>query len=352
MDKQDKTGTEIEDEIERQPMIGEEEARALLKEEKRLAELEYDNAHKRNKKALIIVIVVAVVLCLLGAVFAAIMANRGGDEKQEDQDSSATVPAEDDKPAEGSEEAPKDNDGVVKATVTKVEAALKSYLNEGEEWFVFEDEDSTRPLYQSSTMKAATSLNRSFGFIGNSTKEYGDEDFEEVWAKIGDGKLEEAVRKVLADDGFVEVGQDWNPVPEMINYETGVICTGIGSGLPLYFGCGHISWLDAEKVNLINALAEAYNAKEGHFVGSLDAEVANIKDSEVKPYQTISANLFGAAGLFYRTSPEAEWKFFMGTQSVLACDDYDTEELRNAYAGEVCYDTEKNEDSVVTATEK
>lgn len=49
----------------------------------------------------------------------------------------------------------------------------------------------------------------------------------------------------------------------------------------------------------------------------------------------------GAALLFYQT-PDGTWKFFTGTQNILPCDNYNTDEIRKAYAGETC-----GEDQVV-----
>ena len=73
----------------------------------------------------------------------------------------------------------------------------------------------------------------------------------------------------------------------------------------------------------------------------------NIKDSQYTPYQTLRISVGGAAGLFYRTSPEAKWQFFTGTQAVLDCSDYNTEDLKKAYLGEPCYNYNTQTDSTV-----
>lgn len=45
----------------------------------------------------------------------------------------------------------------------------------------------------------------------------------------------------------------------------------------------------------------------------------------------------GFAGLFYKT-PGSDWRFFMGTQSVLSCDKYIDDDVKKSFAGDVCFD--------------
>ena len=54
----------------------------------------------------------------------------------------------------------------------------------------------------------------------------------------------------------------------------------------------------------------------------------------------------GFAGLFYQKENEV-WHYWTGTQSVIPCRDYDTEELQKAFVGDACYDLTTEEDSVV-----
>lgn len=64
-------------------------------------------------------------------------------------------------------------------------------------------------------------------------------------------------------------------------------------------------------------------------------------DSGVNGYKHASANVLtgsGASALFYQT-PGQEWKYFMSTQGALSCTEYDTSELKKAFAGTECSDT-------------
>lgn len=81
----DAAGRQVQENLAKQAPISEDEAKRLLTEEKRLAEIEYKNAQGKGKKTLMIVLVVAAVLCVLGGAFAIAMANRGDEEKKDDQ---------------------------------------------------------------------------------------------------------------------------------------------------------------------------------------------------------------------------------------------------------------------------
>ena len=106
-------------------------------------------------------------------------------------------------------------------------------------------------------------------------------------------------------------------------------------------GCAKVNWhwmTDDEK-ELAKELEVAYYNEIGNYPRTLDIRAgAKIKNSEHEPYQTLSIGLSGGIGLFYRTSPESEWKYFTAVQAPLSCDAYDTEDLKKAFAGDVCYD--------------
>ena len=97
------------------------------------------------------------------------------------------------------------------------------------------------------------------------------------------------------------------------------------------------NWLKDEEKTLLKDLEAAYFEKTGKYPSILSGYRSDIKDSAYSPYQTIWAGIGGAAGLFYRTSPESKWQYFKATQSPLDCSDYDTDDLKKAYLGEECY---------------
>lgn len=107
------------------------------------------------------------------------------------------------------------------------------------------------------------------------------------------------------------------------------------------------AWLTEADKALVAELATAYYEKEGEYPTVIYGLNDNIKNSQYGPYQTLTVAVGGAVGLFYRTSPDAKWQFFAGTQAVLGCDEYNTDDLKKAYLGEPCYNYDTQTDSTV-----
>lgn len=96
-------------------------------------------------------------------------------------------------------------------------------------------------------------------------------------------------------------------------------------------------WLTEEENGLVHELADAYYEKEGGYPNVI-FNFDDIKNSQYEPYQTLMVQIGGAGAEFYRTSPEAKWQFFTAGQAAPDCSEYNTEDLKKAYLGEVCYE--------------
>ena len=73
--------------------------------------------------------------------------------------------------------------------------------------------------------------------------------------------------------------------------------------------------------------------------------ISDIKDSPISPYQNVSmkikfSNKPDMTAYFYRVSPDSEWQFFKVAESkdISNCSSYNTQDLKNAFAGESCYE--------------
>ena len=158
----------------------------------------------------------------------------------------------------------------------------------------------------------------------------------------------------LANSGFSSIGtipfrgSAGPQIDGYLNSNTNTVC-GVISDSTYYnealhpyiiLDCAKTSWtwLTEEDVTLIKALVAAYYNKTNSYPSIIFSWDEKIKNSEYEPYQNIWVGLGGGAGLFYRTSPEAEWQFFTGTQSELECSDYNTDDLKKAYLGDECWD--------------
>lgn len=110
------------------------------------------------------------------------------------------------------------------------------------------------------------------------------------------------------------------------------------------------TWLTSEERALLGDLEAAYYNKQGEYPVLLDGFYGNagkVIDSEYAPYQTLWISVGGARGMFYRTSPDSEWRFFIATQAYLDCADYNTDDLKKAYLGESCYNDSTQSESTV-----
>lgn len=103
--------------------------------------------------------------------------------------------------------------------------------------------------------------------------------------------------------------------------------------------CGKTNWgfLSDEELHLVGELEKAYLEKKGEYPRIINAYGAEAEKSQYEPYQVLRVGLGGGLGLFYRVSPNDEWQFFAITQAPLECSEYNTDDLRKAFAGDVCY---------------
>ncbi len=207
----------------------------------------------------------------------------------------------------------------------------------------FDVYDSWAPAYNPENSNVLVSLNRSYGFYADDSGYYATAQTTDALKALMTGAgFTAMLDRTFAENGFskYDIGQALPGPDSYINKTTGILCTGIDSSLPMHFGCGHISWYNREEAELLNTLAKAYikgeNLDNDELV-YLSMRNGGVQNSTYAPYQTVSAGGANAASFFYRVSPESEWRYFTSTQSPLACSRYDTDDLRKAFAGTVCY---------------
>lgn len=184
-------------------------------------------------------------------------------------------------------------------------------------------------MYRPEGVKTAIPLTRSYGFVVDETA---DEAFSRVMLS---DQLVGALRQALKAQGFVEYidsGMDYM----YLNDKTGVICQLSEPSMPYWVTCSHIDWVEQETLGLVDELAEAYREKTGEYPFLL--ERIKVQDSSTRPYQFVQVSVGGAMGMFYRVNQDADWQFFKGTQMVLSCSEFGTDDLKKAFSDSVCYD--------------
>ncbi len=164
-----------------------------------------------------------------------------------------------------------------------------------------------------------------------------DSDFERQTMDNASDYVEEVL--TANDYAFVEeVGLGGNKL--FYNSDKKIYCLSDQDTFPFDVDCANVNWISNEKKELVLTLAKVAD------VNYVNAKVANIENSPVSPYQRLTASSWNYAMLFYRPSPDSDWVYITGTQDLVSCDIYD-EEAKKAYAGEKCWDTEKNQESTL-----
>lgn len=155
--------------------------------------------------------------------------------------------------------------------------------------------------------------------------------------------IADELEQALKARGFEAVRQSVGITEYYINRETGVICDLGGRII-----CMHRSWYDPRMAELADGLYDAI-VKAGYDYDAILVDYDEVVDSAIKPYQRVisgvsqSGAFGGAAGYFYRKSPEDEWQLFTIRQDNPMCEEYDTEDLKKAFAGEECWTMEGKE---------
>lgn len=98
-----------------------------------------------------------------------------------------------------------------------------------------------------------------------------------------------------------------------------------------YVSCTLNSWYPKEDYELLAALTDAVRRATGSKISGLNYTSKNIENSPKSPYQRIAGT-----SLFYRTSPNSEWKYFRSAVHVIPCSEFNTDELKNAFYGIGC----------------
>ena len=192
--------------------------------------------------------------------------------------------------------------------------------------------DTTFPSFIGSGAKAAMPLEKSYGMVVTAK---GDDAEQTITSLATDARAK------IIKLGFTEykdVVQGIDDSYGWINRDSKIVCTPIIDNITsLSLSCGHTSWLSAETIALGNALSEAFKIKEGEYPVYIDAKPSRIENSPYRPYQKITASMYGFAGLFYRPSSDASWVYFAGTQAAIPCEQYYADSgARHAFQGDVC----------------
>jgi len=225
----------------------------------------------------------------------------------------------------------KDDDVAVRELVEKMYDVAEETRRSESGWKsrILHTYDEMVILYQPQGFKAEIALNLSYGFTI-----YTDSSQKGCGQQLG--ALELAIRDALLSNGFEQYKEPGMATTEYINEQTGIICSVEEPSLPYSFGCASVNWYDADEMDLVNDLAEAYRAKKSDYPYYISVDENAIEDSGYEQYQRVRVDFMGGWGLFYRVDPKSEWQFFGGGQDAPLCSEFNTEDLKRAFVGRGC----------------
>lgn len=356
-------------EINEKQSISKAEAEMLLRDVRRQTDAKMAKAGMQKKKILVVVILAVILMAVLG-VGAWLMRDMipglngaGNGNSSVNGNNSNTDTSINDSGVDIGEKlalsmtADKIKDVVRQKQEDDVRVVVGAMRTMLEEYFVadgaklFEFVESESPvLYYRQAGTVLFEVSEAIGVIGQEIEgaNVGESPDDAISTLLRDDRF-----MVMIDEFFIERGFERSEDGyQYLNNETGVFCglvtfNNSGDLSSIDFSCGHMGWVSEKQIEeaqqLANELTAVYESVTG--VTACVSALGRIENSSVAPYQRIAVSADGceegsaggATALFYRVSPDEPWQFFKATQIELFCSDYDTDEIRKAFAGAKCY---------------
>ena len=222
-----------------------------------------------------------------------------------------------------------ESDAIVRGVVSEIRSIVKDNLGDHANYIVGVYDDILpifRPEGQDFLMYASKSYGLRVGGI------FPDANLVSLLMSV---EFNDAVVDGVVAMGF-ERYEEGDVVAGSGAYRKGtVVCLISWRGTPWDVGCADVSWVSEDDMVRLVPFAEALMRQDIGRVPLLYSwDDGEIVDSKQKPYQSTWVGAYG----FWRKSPQDVWVFFKVTHDIPECDEYDTEDLKKAYLGEVCVD--------------
>lgn len=297
-------------------------------------------SHKSKRKAILIAICTLVLLALIGGLGYILTKNYPAKESP----SATTTPTAQE---EDSHETMSAAEHVTSELKTKITGEQQRIDSENEYGGTGATDGSvyTTAAYQSGDQEFAVYPVKPYGFGTTSTAEMATSDLATVTSYLTDNSFTEtpAESGIFASDSAV-------CAVRLIGDGTEKTLNGIS------VGCGNVSDYD-KSYQVALPFYTAYIASKPNAAQNLLLSSPVIKDGTEgykNAYVSISSSLpdatGGFAGLFYSMPSADKWTFFIGTQSDLSCELFNTDTLKKAFSGQRCINMATNQESTVTST--
>ncbi len=173
-----------------------------------------------------------------------------------------------------------------------------------------------------------------------------------AYDQTGQVAIERIIKETLdGEASLTSKSTDWQ-----ITYQsTDAICTTSLGSSPVSLSCANTADYSA-LIKQMEPFAKAYFASaEGKinktgvaFATPTITKKATSFSNAVVAIGSTESPVGGFAGLFY--AKDANWTYWRGTQSIINCKDYNTNDLQRAFEGDTCYDTKAKASATVKVT--
>jgi len=284
------------------------------------------NAPKKSHKKRNIIIAIVILLLLAGGAVAAVMAF-----STPKKDTTKKAAVQDTKPLDDAQ-----------GMITKINAALT---------------DSSKDTYQnpqisftSPTSKSATAESLSYqvkdtDYYVTTDQTYGLNIQKTVATTSETGVDTVFTQGIVNEITAIFASSQYKKTTEVLTgteYQSdAVICTVSGvDTIPVYVTCANKNAYTKISSDL-KPFVVSYRSGNPDDTSETVFSAPTIKSTSVSGYQTATVAIssrqeVGSKGAFFYRKDNADWKFFKATQSLSNCSDYNTDDLKAAFADETC----------------
>ena len=200
------------------------------------------------------------------------------------------------------------------------------------------------PVFKPSGYEFSVRPSEDYGLFSTGNKDVATSDLSKVKTVLRENNLKETVLQAGDDRSMFTANYESDNIICVLSDQKPFEQTSGSEDYSVSLGCADkVAYNDNAKV--LKPYFDVYKVQSEYDTSKLALNTPVITQSPVDGYSRATVGIGGSeydavggfAGLFYST-PDGKLHFFKGTQSQIPCEDFDTDDIRKAFAGESCYD--------------
>lgn len=200
------------------------------------------------------------------------------------------------------------------------------------------------PVFKPSGYEFSVRPFEDYGLFSTGTKETALADLNAVKSILLNNKLAESIKQAGDDQAmFIAYYESSTIICGLSDQKPYQVSTG-ATDYTVTLGCADKSAY-TDNAKTLKPYFDVYKNQSEYDTSKLTLSMPVVKESPIKGYSNAGVSINGSeydsvggfAALFY-TTPDGALRFFKGTQNSIPCEDFNTDDIRKAYAGESCYD--------------